>query len=113
MNEQETAHQVFERRLVVENLAKGVEMPDVCRIFKRSPEDVMRDFNFAVRKIRSYTFERRMNAFNISTVEQARAEKQLFLFLLDRVNLAKEPKFPKIKTETLDETTMKKMGLIT
>lgn len=102
-----------ERKLIVSNLVNGVGIAGVAAAFKRSPEEVQRDFDFALRKIKSYVFERCLPAFLCDNIEQAQRQRDLFLHFLDRVNLKVDPKFKKIGAHTLDEGNLKRMGLIT
>lgn len=107
MNSEEAKRVADERRLIVENLVNGVEPNEVARAFRRSRDDVMRDFDFAARKIKSYCFERRLPAFLVSTLGQARQQKQVFLHFLDRISFATDPKFRKIGVEFITEDNMR------
>jgi hypothetical protein len=109
MTADEQAHIAAQRKLIVENLVNGVEMPDVCRAFKCSPEEATKAFEFAVRKIKSYCFERRHPAFICAGIGDARQQRQVFLHFLDRVNMVTTPKFPKLGAQPLDEDTLKRI----
>lgn len=49
-----------ERKLIFENVASGVPMPDIMAAFSRSEAEVLREVAFVGRKIREYRFRRHM-----------------------------------------------------
>lgn len=105
------AHETATRKLVIENLVNGVPLEIVAQTFCKSTAEVMRDFDFALKKIKSYCFERALPAFICDNLAQAKRQQQVFRHFLDRVNLEVAPKHSTIKDHVLTEATATEMGL--
>ena len=109
MSQAEELHRAQQRKLIVLNLINGVEAEDAARAFSCSREQVMREFEFAVRKMRSYCFERRMPAFLIENLAQARERREVFLHYLDRISFLRGPRHKKIGTQTITEENYRRL----
>ena len=85
------------RKLVFANLLNGIPVEQVMVAFKLSAKEVMDDFHFIGRKVRSYRFERGMPFVLCDTIENAKANRADILFTLTRINPDKEPLFSRIE----------------
>src|SRR5262249_45678549 len=94
-----------ERELIVRNLLNGVPADRVAAAFRRSREEVAREFDFFLRKVRSYAFERRVPPPRVDTLAQAtRPEnKAVLLWILERLNLATDPAHRRISYAAIEE----------
>lgn len=86
------------RKLVFHNLALGHPVPTVMAALKLSEKEVLADFDFVARKIRSYRFERDMPPLDVSTIDKARNNRVAALFTLTRMNADKDPKYSRIES---------------
>lgn len=91
--------------LIFRNLLNGVPAERVAEAFRLSPAEVQRDFDFVLRKIRSYAFEQRMPPVTVEHLAQARRpeHKLVLLTILDRLNLAKAPAFRHISYAPMEK----------
>lgn len=90
------------RRLVFSNLLNGVSVEQVMVTFKLSAKEVMDDYEFVARKIRSYRFERGQPFLLCDTIANARGSREALLFTLSRLNTDTDPKFACIQTLDFD-----------
>jgi len=86
------------RKLVFTNLANGLPVERIMAAMRMSEAEVLADFNFVCRKLRSYKFERQMPPTPCSTVAEVRANRVDLLFTLTRLNADTDPTFSKIET---------------
>jgi hypothetical protein len=75
------------RKLVFTNLVNGVPVPSVMEALYLSEKEVMDDFWFVARKIRSYRFERGKPLLPIDSIVQARNQRIELLLTMSRLNL--------------------------
>lgn len=86
------------RRLVFTNLANGLSVEAVMVALHMSEAEVLADFEFVSKKIRSYRFERIMPLIPLGTIAAARANRVEALYTMSRLNLGVEPVYSKIET---------------
>lgn len=92
------------RRLVFSNLLNGVSIEQLMATFKLSAKEVMDDFDFVARKIRSYRFERGQPFLLCDTIANASGAREALLFTLTRINTDTDPKFSHIQTLPFEPT---------
>jgi hypothetical protein len=105
MTDQERMTLAADRKLIFTNLANSVPMRQVMAAFGRSEKEVMAEFEFVAKKIRSYRFERGMPFAACMTIRDAQKNAALLLHTLERLNLSTEPKFAKVETLPFDMAT--------
>ena len=90
-----------ERALIFQNLLNGVPVWRVAQEFHKSSErEVIDIFNFVLRKIRSYQFERKRPPVLAETIEQVRKHYHITcLTILPKLKLNKPPTYEKIIDE--------------
>ncbi len=92
-----------DRALIFSNLLNGVSVEQVAREFKKSLDEVQRDFSYVLRKVKSYCFLRQTQKgyapINASTIEEAKKYRLTCLSVLPNIKLDKEPHFKDIQHE--------------
>lgn len=94
-----------ERILIFSNLLNGVSIEQVARDFKKSLDEVQRDFSYVLRKIKSYCFLRQTKKgfapITASTIEEAKKFRLTCFSVLPNIKLDKEPQFKDIQHEIM------------
>ena len=98
-----------ERRLIFENVAKGVPMQQVMASFRRSEAEVMREVAFVGRKIREYRFRRRLPPLACETIKDMRWNRKALLECVAKLGpeyLSSELMIPRITVQSLDHPSV-------
>ena len=76
-----------ERYLIVCNLLNGLTHDQVGITYKKSFKEVDDIFKFVIRKIKSYCFARSYPFFACDSLLDARRNKHLIIYIMNRLNL--------------------------
>jgi hypothetical protein len=85
-------------KLIFLNLINGVHVPYVAAAFHASPDEIMKTFDFCLRKIKSHAISHHKPPVLVNTLKQAIVEKVFLSHLAEEIkHWDEDPKFKNIE----------------
>jgi len=94
-----------DRKLIFENLANGVPLPEICTTFRRSETEIWRETAFVAKKITEYRFRRYMPPLACGDLVDIRRNRKALLETLAHLGpnyLSSELLLPRIKAHEVE-----------